>query len=345
MQTNYLYILASEIFLNNGVVIIFLTIISAYLVRYIFENVLKNLMKKTKSKLDDKIVAFLVEPVFWTVFLLGLYLFLQTLKWSTTITNFGTNILVSIGVVIWGVALINILRFLLREYDAKHEDGRLSDAIPFSENLIVIVVVSIVALLALDAWGVNITPLLASAGVAGLGVAFAAKDSVSNLFGGISVFLDKPYKIGDYVIIRDQYRGEVTEIGMRSTKIRTRDNVLITIPNSVMVTDAVINETGFDPKLRIRIPIGIAYGSDLDNVEYILIGLLKKHESVLNDPEPKVRYRLFGDSAVELEVLAVIDKPAHKGQVIHELIKEIHRVFKEENITIPFPQRDVHLHQ
>jgi MscS family membrane protein len=344
MQGNYFYSLMAALFFNNGVIIIFLTIIFAYFVRYIFQNLLKNLMKKTKSRLDDKIVSILVEPVFWTVFLLGLYFFLQTLKWSIDIKNFSTNLLLSIGAAIWGMASINILRFLIREYDSKHEDGRLSDAIPFIENLIVIGVIGIVILLALDAWGINITPLLASAGVAGLGVAFAAKDSVSNLFGGISVFLDKPYKVGDYVIIRDQYRGEVTEIGMRSTKIRTRDNVLITIPNSVMVTDAVINETGFDPKLRIRIPIGIAYGSDLENVEYLLLGLLKKHESVLNNPEPRVRYRNFGNSSVELEALAVIDKPAHKGKVIHELIKEIHRVFKEENITIPFPQRDVYLH-
>ena len=186
---------------------------------------------------------------------------------------------------------------------------------------------------------------MASAGVAGLAVAFAAKDTVANLFGGVSIFFDKPYKVGDYVIVDDKYRGEVIQIGMRSTKIKTRDNVLLTVPNSVMVTNAVINETGFDPKLRIRIPLGVSYKEDLEKVEKVLVDTLKKHSRVLSSPAPRVRFRAFGESAVELEVLGVIKTPPERGRTIHELIKKIHKSFKKEGIEIPYPHREVYLHQ
>ena len=331
--------------LQYSIFVLILSVLSAFLVRYIFESFLNSLSRKTKAKLDDKIVKVLKTPIFWSVFLTGIYFFLLTLKISGDFENITLNILTSIGIILWSIATIQILKLLLRAYDDTHIEGRLSDAIPFLENFIIIIVSGTAALLALDTWGINITPLLASAGVVGIAVAFAAKDTVSNLFGGVSVFLDKPYKVGDYVIIREHYRGEVIEIGMRSTKIRTRDNILISVPNSVMVTDAVINETGFDPKLRIHIPLGVAYDTDLDKAEYVLLNVLQAQKSLLKEPAPRIRYRNFGKSSIELEALAVIDKPANKGRITHQLIKEITKAFREEKIQIPFPQQDVYLHK
>jgi MscS family membrane protein len=335
-----------KILMQNGLSSMLAALVLAFVIRYIFENFLKNVFKRTKTKLDDELIDVSKSPVFWTVLLGGIYLFLASLHISQGLHNLLSSSTATLVILIWSSAIVKIAKILVREYDKRLESGgRLSDAIPFVENLIVIVIAAITGMVALDVWGVNITPFLASAGVAGIAVAFAAKDTVSNLFGGVSVFFDKPYKVGDYVIIREQYRGEVTEIGMRSTRIRTRDNVLISVPNSVMVTDAVINETGFDPRLRIRIPLGVEYGSDLERVEYILLNILKEHKSVLKEPAPRIRYRNFGESAIELEILATIDRPANKGKVIHELIKEVDRVFKEETITIPYPQRVVHMHK
>jgi small-conductance mechanosensitive channel len=317
---------------------------AAWLVKYVFEHFLKRLFKKTQTKLDDKIIKTLIIPIFWTVFFAGVYIFFLSLSLSETYFRIVSNVLSTLLIILWGIALTQISKLLLKAYDQRQtKSRRLSDAIPFLENIIILGVLSLAALLTLDTWGINITPLLASAGVLGIAVAFAAKDTVSNLFGGISVFFDRPYKSGDYVIIQEKYRGEVIEIGMRSTKIRTRDSVLLTVPNSVMVTNAVINETGFDPKLRIRIPIGVAYGSDLEKVEYTLINLMKEHEEVQKSPSPRVRFRRFGESAIELEALCVIEEPANRGRIMHELIKEITKVFKEEKISMPFPQREIHL--
>jgi small-conductance mechanosensitive channel len=323
---------------------IVISLFAAWFVKYVFEHFLKTLMKKTKTKIDDKIIKILKTPIFWSVFIVGIFIFLLYLSLPDKLLSISNNTLVTILIFLWGIAITKFSRLLLHAYDHKQtKSRRLSDAIPFLENLIILGVVGLAILLVLNTWGINITPLLASAGVAGIAVAFAAKDTVSNLFGGVSVFFDRPYKVGDYVIIQDKHRGEVIEIGMRSTKIRTRDNVLLTVPNSVMVTNAVINETGFDPKLRIRIPIGVAYESDLEKVEYTLINLMKSHEEVLNDPSPRIRFRKFGDNTIQLEAMCVIDRPANRGRIMHELIKEINKVFREEKISMPFPQREIHL--
>lgn len=331
----------------NGFLILLTSFGAAWVIRFIFEIFLKRAMRKTKTKLDDKIIKAVKNPIFWSVLIYGSYLFVSSIVLDTKLLKTASNILLSAIVIVWGNVGFKISKIIFKEIETRQsKDARkLSDALPFLDNLAKITVLGVIVLIILSIWGANITPVLASAGVLGIAVAFAAKDTISNLFGGISVFFDKPYKIGDYVIIEEKYRGEVIEIGMRSTKIRTRDNILITVPNSVMVTNAVINETGFDPKLRIRIPIGVAYDSDLDNVEYTLIEVMKSHKEVIKDPVPRIRYRRFGDSAIGLEALCIIDEPANRGRVMHELIKEIDKAFKEEKITLPFPQRDVHLYK
>lgn len=329
----------------KAVLTIVFSLIVALLIRYTLEHFLNKLLQKTKTKADDEIVAAAKTPVFWTVFLVGIYYATLSFELSDEFLKVINNLLTSLGLIIWTIAGLKILKIIFSEL-AKRLDsvGKSSDAIPFLENLAKLALVATVTLILLNNWGVNITPLLASAGVAGLAVAFAAKDTVANLFGGISVFFDKPYKVEDYVIIDDKYRGEVIQIGLRSTKIRTRDNVLLSVPNSVMVTNAVINETGFDPKLRIRIPLGVSYDSDLDEVEKVLVDEVKKHPKVLSSPTPRVRFRKFGDSAVELEVLGVIERPPERGRTTHEIIKRLHKRLKREGIQIPYPHREVYLH-
>jgi small-conductance mechanosensitive channel len=329
-----------------AVLILTASCLAALMVKFLFERVFKNLLRKTKTKLDDKIIASAKTSVFWTIFLVGAYYSAISLNLPEKVINIFNNLLISVGLIIWAKAGFRILHIVFTELGKRLDKiGKSDDAIPFLENLAKVTLFAVTTLVFLSTWGVNITPLLASAGVAGLAVAFAAKDTVANLFGGISVFFDKPYKVGDYVIVDDKYRGEVIQIGMRSTKIKTRDNVLLTAPNSVMVTNVVINETGFDPKLRIRIPLGVSYNEDLDKVERVLVDELKKHPRVLASPTPRVRFRKFGDSAVELEVLGVIRTPPERGRTIHELIKKIHKRLKKEGIQIPYPHREIFLHQ
>ncbi|MDH4232145.1 MAG: mechanosensitive ion channel, partial [Nitrospirota bacterium] len=208
---------------------------------------------------------------------------------------------------------------------------------------IAIIIAALMVVLSL--WKVNITPLLASAGIAGAAVAFAAKDTIANFFGGISVFVDKPFTIGDYIVLDKGERGEVVAIGVRSTRIKTRDDIQITIPNSVIANTKIINESAPVPNFRVRIPVSVAYGSDIDLIERILLDIAAGNENVLPEPSPRVRFREFGESSLNFELLCWAKEPALRGLTIHHLNSAIYKKFNETGIRIPFPQRDVHLYQ
>jgi len=174
-------------------------------------------------------------------------------------------------------------------------------------------------------------------------VALAAKDTLANFFGGVSIFADRSFKVGDVIILDSGERGEVVEIGIRSTRIKTLDDVLITIPNSLLATTKIVNESAPTPRYRIRIPVGVAYGSDVDEVEATLMAVALAEEEVLRDPKPLVRLRAFGESSLDFVLLAWVADPSHSVGVSHHLLKAIYKHFNDKGITIPFPQRDVHL--
>jgi len=133
------------------------------------------------------------------------------------------------------------------------------------------VVIFVMVYHAAEDFGIPVNAVFASAGIAGFAVAMAAKDTLSNLFGGVTIFLDRPFQPGDYVVLDNNERGEVVQIGLRSTRIQTRDDVMITIPNSIITNTRVVNQSSPKPMFRVRVKIGVAYGSDIRQVESILL--------------------------------------------------------------------------
>lgn len=343
------------LFLDSGSILVsianfILVVAIAFFLHYAFDFLIRFLLKKTKSNLDDKVAMVIRAPVFWSLLLLGLYLVFSPLIISSDTKTIYRNLLASSLVIVWSFTAARIIRIIIRQMaegrDSEDASESINTVIPLINNFVLIAALAVIILAILLIWGIGITPVLASAGLIGAGLAFAARDTIANFIGGISVFLDKTYKVGDYVILADNsYRGEVIEIGARSTKIRTRDNVLLSVPNSVMVTNAVVNETGFDPKLRIRIPLMISYKSDLEKVESILLKIAVDNPHIVDEPKSIVRYRSFGDSGLSLEFLCTIEKPIFKGLVTHQLIKQIHKIFAQNNISIPYPHREVYLHK
>ena len=192
-------------------------------------------------------------------------------------------------------------------------------------------------------FGLSVTAVFASAGIAGLAIAMAARETLANFFGGISILLDRPFTTGNYIILDSGERGEVVDIGLRSTRILTRDEILICIPNSVITNVKIVNESAPAPRFRIRIKVGVAYGTDVEQVEEILMELARKNELAANNPAPRVRFRAFGDSSLDFELLCWARRPEEKGRLIHSLNKEIYNALNKAGIIIPFPQRDVHL--
>jgi small-conductance mechanosensitive channel len=311
------------------------------------DKIVRRVTKFTKSSLDDRIVDLIHRPIFFTVVIIGAVHSIKLLNMPEQTVFYLNGILFSVLTIIWGICIIRISTLIIENAVHKVTDitGLGKEVAPLFENIWKVVVIVAAAMVILSIWKISITPLLASAGIAGAAVALASKDTLANFFGGISIFIDKPYKIGDYIVLEGGERGEVIKIGIRSTRIKTRDDILITIPNSIIANVKIINESAPIPNFRIRIPISVAYGTDIDKVEEILLDIAKNNDNVLGTPEPRVRFRSFGDSALNFELLCWAKEPAIRGRTIHEINKEVYNKFKEANITIPFPHRTIYLRE
>jgi small-conductance mechanosensitive channel len=191
--------------------------------------------------------------------------------------------------------------------------------------------------------GIDLTTFNVLAGAIGIGVGFGLQNVVGNFFSGLIIMFERPIKIGDRIEV-DQVEGDVIEIGARSTKVLTNDNITIIVPNSKFITENVVNWQYNDASVRFRIPIGVAYGSDVRKVEKLLLEVAHAEKDVLDDPPPAVRFLEFGDSALKLELRAWTTTSVNrKGRLVSALNFAIYDKFREHGIEIPFPQRDLHV--
>lgn len=342
----------SYVYHSNNTTITALIIFAAYIIAaktadILSDKVVRRLTKITKSKLDDKFIDVIHRPIFFTIVIVGSVHSIKILQTSEKFVYYTNGFFISLLALIWGICLIRISNLLIGNALLKVSDitGLSKEVVPLTENILKVVVIIGVAIVILSVWKINITPLLASAGIVGVAVALAAKDTLANFFGGLSIFVDKPYKIGDYIVLDGGERGEVVKIGIRSTRIKTRDDILITIPNSIIANTKIINESAPVQNFRIRVPVSVAYGSDIEKVEEVLLGIALKNDNVLHDPKPRVRFRTFGESSLNFELLCWAKEPALRGVTIHEINKEIYHKFNESNIRIPFPHRTVYLRE
>jgi small-conductance mechanosensitive channel len=205
------------------------------------------------------------------------------------------------------------------------------------------VVLALGFLLILETAGIDLTTLTVLAGAVGIGLGFGLQNIASNFFSGLIILFERPIKIGDRIEVGGA-EGDVIRIGARSTTVITNDNIAIIIPNSKFVSDNVVNWSYNDERVRFRIPVSVAYGSDVRLVEKLLLEVAKENQDVLDLPAPAVRFLEFGDSGLLFELRAWTTSLTHKkGMLVSALNFGIHDKFKENHIEIPYPQRDLHL--
>jgi small-conductance mechanosensitive channel len=329
----------------NAIIAIGAFLLIAVIIDLIISKALKRLARVTKTTLDDRFFSIIRKPVFVTVIFIGILIAVSLIKPSEKAHYYIDGVIYSLISIIWIILAIKESNIVIEHVLSKISDvtGLQKDMIPLIKNITLIALLVLGVFVFLSIWKISVTPLLASAGIAGVVVALAAKDTLANFFGGISIFVDRPFKIGDYIVLDEKDRGEVVTIGIRSTRIKTRDDILITIPNAIIANTKIVNESAPIPKFRIRIPVGVAYGSDIDLVQDTLLSIAVENSNVVEDSEPRVRFRTFGDSSLNFELLCWVTEPAIRGLTIHELNTAIYKKFIEAGITIPFPQRDVHL--
>ena len=331
----------------QALVLVVLSIVCAKLADWILSSYVSRLVGKTETTIDDELVELMHRPVFLLVLFLGLGMAAEQAGlpenglWTTK------AILKTLGIIVLVLFLIRASRLILDALSRNQDRFHLvqSRTLPLFYNVSLLVIIGAAVYFLFISWKIDPTAWLASAGIIGLALSFAAKDSLANLFAGAFILADAPYKIGDFVVLDTGERGRVTHIGLRSTRMLTRDDVEITIPNAVMGNSKITNESGGPyEKERIRVKVGVAYGTDVDRVEELLISIAVSHPEIMREPEPRVRFRAFGESSLDFELLGWIQEPVLRGRLRHLLCKEIYKAFAEEGIEIPYPKRDVYLH-
>jgi len=205
------------------------------------------------------------------------------------------------------------------------------------------VIVFIGFLIILQTMKINLTTLNVIAGTLGIGIGFGLQNVASNFISGLIILLERPIKIGDRIEV-GKVEGDVIEIGARSTTVVTNDNIAIIVPNSKFITENVVNWKYTGEKVRFRVPVCVAYGSDVRLVEKVLLEVARENPNVMDDPPPVVRFLEFGDNGMLFELRPWSTSLVHrKGKLISSLNFGIYDKFKEHNIEIPFPQRVVHI--
>jgi small-conductance mechanosensitive channel len=315
-------------------------------IQWALDGVLLQAARRTKSSLDDRLVKYFTAPVVQTSVILALAAAVKAFDFSEPVIWVLLRLLFTVLLFLWGRAWFKAtaLAIAVMSRDTERFIIFQPRTRPLFEMGIKVVLLSILIWAFMALWNIDGTAWLASAGVIGIAVGFAAKDTLANLISGVSIIADAPYKLGDYIVLDTGERGVVTELGMRSTRLLTRDDVEISIPNAVMGNAKITNESG-GPAIehRIRIPFGVAYGTLPATVIEVVEQAAKDNELVLAEPFPRVRMRAFGESSLDFELLCWIKHPEQRGLAKHDLLIDIDRRFREHDITIPFPQRDVHL--
>lgn len=208
------------------------------------------------------------------------------------------------------------------------------------------IVYATAAVIALDVLGVNVMPFIAGAGIMGVAVGFAAKDTLSNLIAGILLIIDRPFEIGDRIEVWSAPAGsaswgDVIDIGLRATRIKTTDNIVVIIPNNEIMTRDIVNYTIISSSIRVRVNIGIAYDADLAKAKALIIRAAQSADWILPDPAPKVVVRDFAESSVDLQLRVWIKDARQRMNTISYITDTVKTLFDENGIEIPFPRRDV----
>ncbi len=330
----------------RALVVFLLFLITAQLIANVLVRIIARVLERTHTEVDDALIGMLRNPLFWTLIIVGLLASITLLQPPATILKIARGIILSLLIVIWSVFAARLVRLILRTMSrqAKTTSAVRPQTVPLFNNLVSVLVVILAVYFVFQAWNIDMTAWLASAGIVGIAVGFAAKDTLANLFSGVFILADAPYKIGDYVILESGERGKVTEIGIRSTRILTRDDVEITVPNSIMGNTRIVNESGGPyEKFRIRVQVAVSYTSDIDQVRNVLTDIANQEPGVCDDPEPRVRFRTFGASGLDIELLCWVENPELRGRVLDSLNTTVYKRFAAEDIEIPYAKQDVYI--
>lgn len=317
----------------------------AYILRFMIESIGKKLAARTRTTLDDEVLRAVSDPLRVLVVALGAYAAIRF------VAGLPEGVVSMLDPALY-VALIFIAAYFLASlsggvigwYEKRMSDrtsSRLDASLmSFIRRLVSVAIYVVAALMAIGHF-MDITPLLASLGVAGIAVALAAQELLSNVFGAFAILTDRPYRIGDRIELSGGEYGDVIDIGLRSTRMKTLDNRIIVIPNADISKSRISNYSQPDPMLRYTINIGIAYGSDVERASGILLDIAAGIDGALMDPAPLVYVDSLGDYSINLVMLVWGQNFRKNWDIPDKVYRQALKRFAAAGVVIPYPVTSV----
>ncbi len=313
---------------------------------YIIKNFVKVLTKKTKTVADDMLIEVCEHPVVFLIFIIGFYIAYKTLTLTEAVEHTFFNIVLVMIIFNLTWFFTRLIDGLIKHYlvpFSKKTQTDLDDAlIPILRRLSKIILIFIAAIIVLDKFGYNVASLVAGLGIGGLAVALAAQETLSNVFGGITILTDKPFSLGDRVKVAGN-EGFVKEIGMRSTKITTLDGSELVIPNSTIAKDVIENVTR-EKERRIKLTLGLVYETDMKKLEKavkILKKIIKDQDGVQKN-KCDILFDQFADFSLNLVVIYWITDLTKIFEIKSAINFRIKEAFEKEKIEFAYPTRVVY---
>ena len=317
----------------------------AQLTRYILITWGPRFTSFTKTDLDDRILLRITPPISFLLVCAGLYFAVRTLPLPAKVHLIASGSLFVVNMLVLTTIGYRVTDELLNWYadrlSEQDSDGLSRQLIPLMEKLISIFLLSTALIITLKHFDYDILTLVTALGIGSLALGLAAKDTLANMISGFTLMIDRPFRVGDRIQLTGGQLGDVVGIGLRSTKIRTMDNTFLIIPNSELCNTILINMAFPDLSAKGRINIGIAYGSDVEQVKALLVNTALEVAEVLREPAPEAYFVSFGDSALNMSLFFWVNSYTRVFAVTDMINCLISKRFQENIISIPYPTRTV----
>ncbi|HEY7097385.1 MAG TPA: mechanosensitive ion channel family protein [Terriglobales bacterium] len=323
-------------------------VLGAWLFRVLVIGQLRRLSRQTKSQVDDELIAILNQAIKPVLVLAIIAASLNLFPLPVKLVHVANRIVTICVIALLLYYVSRVLQLFLNSWlNRRVERESLREPIRFVSHVVFAV---FAVMILLDNLGISLTAVWTTLGLGSVAVALALQDTLSNFFAGVYLRLDNPVRVGDYIRLESGEEGFVIEQGWRSARIRTLPNNVVVVPNAKLASTIVTNYSLPEPQMSLLISVGVSYQSDPDQVERILVEEVTNAsgqiEGLVATPPPFVRFIPgFGDSSLNFTLICRVASFVDQYLVQHELRKRIFARFRQEGITIPFPQRDVHIYE
>lgn len=336
--------------LASATTILLLTAVIAWLLANFLGKMFARLAQRSQTELDNLLLDAIKKPLIVFVSLAGIWFALQQADFliapdSPTLGSTFFILYLILGVVVAVRLVTSFIDWYSREI-AKRTVTRLDDHfLPFFRRLVVILVAVIAGIILLGHFNVNVSALVTTLGIGSLAVALAAQEVLSNMISGFIILVDRPFRIGDRIELEElETWGDVKDISLHSTRILTRDNRMVSIPNALIGKNRVVNHSFPSTQYRVQTHIGIAYGSDIEQARQIMIEAIRAQSWVMKNKPIEALFLEFQDSGLLFRVRCWIEHYIETRRIIDKMNTTLYQALNQADIEIPFPQRVVHVY-